>query len=259
MNRIFYTLRHRLYPLVKNWNGYFINKSFLLEDKIINNEMELKPIYNHSQICNKLNIKDERWNQIRYIGAIMKNDMYKKFPFLKEKFLFNLNNELSCDKVIFENEEIKCKSSGFLNDWVFLKNNCKINAPYVFEFEAKILFENSEFQFAFFYKNIGSRYRFNLKKNKLLSFEVVENGCFHNDIISKPLSLKIGEWTKFKITITNNYFIYNVDDEDKMIVKNNSLKKNEDNSSFALILWDSNISNINTSYRNLYIHYLKQS
>lgn len=257
MNKIRNALRHRIYPFIRRRNRYFVTKCFLLGQKNHKYNEKLTLLYNHNQICSSLEIRDKRWSQIKNIDDIMKNDMYCKVPFLSKRLLFSSNDNFENDKVIFENKEIKCKSSNTLNDWIFIKNHCEIKEPYVFEFEAKILNENSEFQFAFFYKNIGNRYRFNLKKNKVLSFEVIESGCFHNDILSKPFSLPIGEWVKLKITITNNMYIYNVNHEDLLVVKNKHSKKIDETTNFALILWDSNLSNINTSYRNLNISYIQ--
>ena len=211
-------------------------------------------LYDHNQICQNFEYGDQSWDSIKHIGQLMWNDLFCNMPFFQKKNSIESNLPIENSKVVFKQNEFICKSSGIKNDWVFLKNGCVSDVPYSIEFQAKIFNENSEFQFAFHYQNIGCRYRFNLKDNKKLSFEVVEKGCFHNDIFQVPLSLSIGEWTNFKITIFNDKYIYSVNNSTILsVTKIKNLKINND-MSFAIILWDSDNSNIHTCYKNLKIY-----
>lgn len=253
MNRMLNSIGHRLKPILFRYNKYKQTKCFVPGEINDGISRRRRLIYAHEQISSRFEYKDEFWNSIKYLGDIMWNDMFRLLPVFKKKFSIDLNNQCPNSKVSFQKDEIICKSRGVKNDWIFLKNNIIVDSSYTFEFEAKILNENSEFQFAFCYENIGNRYRFNLKNNRILSFEFVADGCFHNDILNKPLSLPIGEWVQFKITIKKNIYIYTVNNKDILCVKQTHGQV-KSNTTFALILWDSNYSNINTSYRNLKLY-----
>jgi hypothetical protein len=255
VKKVLNSIAHRLRPIL--YKFYYKSRQHKKFDSI-DSECKLMVgktsiLYDQNQICEHFEYKDESWNGIKYIGDILWNDTFRYLPIFKRDKLIDLEKECINRKVNFNDGEIHCKSSGIKNDWIFLKNKLPINSPYAIEFEAKILYENSEFQFAFFYQNLGRRYRFNLKDNRWLSFEIIEDGFFHNDIFKVPLSLPIDEWVHFKIIVDKDKYLYSVDNIDILCVK--QLRDYPKfNTTFALVLWDSHYSNIDTKYKNLKLY-----
>ena len=254
MNKILNFLGHKIAPILKKYRSFKVKKQFKLGISKNEDKYNESLLFHHNQICQNFEYRDQSWDSIKNIGQLMWNDLFCIMPFFQKKTSIDSNLPTENSKVVFKQNELICKSSGMRNDWVFLKNGCAIDVPYSIEFHAKIFQENSEFQFAFNYQNIGCRYRFNLKNNKKLSFEVVEKGCFHNDIFQVPFSIPIGEWANFKITVCNDKYIYSVNNRIILSVsKIKNLNINKD-MSFAIILWDSDNSNIHTCYKNLKIY-----
>ncbi len=253
MNKILNFLGHKIAPIIRAYRSFVVKKQFKLGiSKNENNYIETL-FFDHNQICQNFEYRDQSWDSIKYIGRLMWNDLFYIMPFFQKKHI-EPNFPTENLKVVFKQDEFICKSSGMKNDWVFLKNGCMMDVPYSVEFQAKIFHENSEFQFAFHYQSIGNRYRFNLKKNKKISFEVIEKGCFHNDIFEVPLTLSIGEWTSFKITIFNDKYIYSVNNNIILSIKKIKKFNIKKDMCFAIILWDSDNSNIHTCYKDLKIY-----
>lgn len=251
MNRFLNSVCHRFLPLFYKGINFRIKKNFAKSElafQIQKNGL----LYTPSEILNNLQYKDETWNQIKYLETTMWNDLFK-FNSLKKKYPTSIiDNDCQNNKVDFYEEEINCKSWGKKNDWILLKFEKALNEPYLVEFDAKIMTETSEFQFAFNYKDLGKRYRFNLKNNKILSFEVVYEGFFHNDIVTVPFSLILNKFYNFKIKIDRTQFQYLVND--KLILSIDQLKPIIDGGEIAFILWDSETSNLDAVYKNTTIY-----
>lgn len=251
MNRLLNSFCHRLKPLLYKRINSRITKNFAKSElpfQIQKNEI----LYTAGEIINNLHYKDENWNQIKYLETTMWNDLFK-INILKKAYPKSINdNDCRKYKIESQDNEIKCKSKGKKNDWILLKFGRRLTEPCLVEFDAKIMTETSEFQFAFMYQNLGSRYRFNLKNNKILSFEVVYGGGFHNDIISEPFSLNINQFYNFKIQIDPTQFQYLVND--KLILSIDQIYPIIDGGEIAFILWDSDTSDIDAVYKNISIY-----
>lgn len=251
MNRIVNSICHRISPILFKISNHRVKRNFSLNaEKVIFNKKEL--LFSNEEILNNLEIRDEIWNEIKHIGDYMWNDLFKwkilKKPILNKKNELNTNNS----KVFKSEGGIHCKSRGKKNDWIFIKFNRILSSPYLVEFNAKVLTETTEFQFAFNYQSIGERYRFNLINNKILNFEVVHAGFFHNKIFSIPYSLTIGKQYKFNVIIENNIFSFLVDDETILSVRQK--KRIIESGNIALILWDSGTTDIDVNYNNIEIY-----
>ncbi|MFA5329756.1 MAG: hypothetical protein WC384_18315 [Prolixibacteraceae bacterium] len=214
-------------------------------------------LYSTNDILNNLRYKDETWNQIKYIGDYMWNDLFKWKCLKQTNKEHFIDNNCENTKVIVDNEHIQCKSCGKKNDWIYLNFTKTINVPYLIEFDAKILSKTTEFQFAFNYHSIGKRYRYNLVNNRILSFEVVYGGFFHSEIISVPFSLNLNRFYNFKILVTDNIFSFFVDDI--VILSVNQKFPIIERGQLVFILWDSNTSNINAIYKNIQIYKIQPS
>lgn len=254
MNRLINSICHRLSPLYFKITNRKINNSFLKEETQLTIEKK-EILYSQTDIFKNLTYKDETWGHIKYLETTMWNEIFRTKFFKKKYPINNINNTCKNTKVVFTNNKLKCKSKGKKNDWIFLKFNKRLSEPYLIEFEAKITNEISEFQFAFKYNNLGSRYRFNFKENKTLSFEVVTGGFFHNDIVSVPLELQLNTFYNFKIIVDIFSFHYIVND--KLILSIKQVKQVLNEGELAFILWDSKTSHIEATYKNINIYKLQ--
>lgn len=253
MNKITNFLCHKLSPFIFKRRDKKIRKNFypcLMEVKYENKEL----LFSSDKILSEIIYKDNHWNHIKYIGIHMWNDLYKKAWLQQKNNNYLIDNECISKKITIEQNKIKCRNTGEKNDWIFLHFNKALNTPYCVEFEAKIEYETSEFQFAFNYQTIGKRYRFNLIKNKHLCFEVLNNGFFHTHIIDVPFSLELNKYYHFEIIISDNTFSYIVDKKTILCVQQKT--RIVENGSIAFILWNSEKGEIDTTYRNINIYKL---
>lgn len=154
-----------------------------------------------------------------------------------ETFLIKRTNQLECYTPIFNK-----------NEWIFLRIPNKLTT-YEFCFDAKIKTVNSEFQIAFNYESIGKRYRFNLVNNKTLSFDIVNNGEFFNNLIRENLSLNLEEWYHFQLKVHHNIFQYIINNRIILSIKLES--KHLLKGDIVLILWNSDAKPIHVLYKNL--------
>lgn len=254
MNRFTNSICHRISPILYKIANRMVKLNYSINlNNIQYSKNEL--LFSTEDIINNLEIKDESWNQIKYIGDYMWNDLFKWRYLKRTNFVNYLEEDTICDKVKLTSESFTCKSSGKKNDWIFIKFEKVLSAPFLVEFDASISTETTEFQFAFNYQSIGERYRFNLTNNKSLSFDVVHKGFFHNHIYSVPCSLKLNTPYNFKILIEDFVFSYFVND--KMILSVYQKKKILKSGNIVLILWDSGISNIDSIYKNIHIYKAK--
>lgn len=251
MNRFTNSICHRISPILYKIANRKVKRNYSINSNNIQCSKN-KLLFSTQDIINNLEIKDEYWNQIKYIGDYMWNDLFK-WKYLKRTNHVNyLEEDTICNKVKLTSESFTCKSSGKKNDWIFLKFIEELTAPFLVEFDSSISTETTEFQFAFNYLSIGERYRFNLTNNKTLSFDVVHRGFFHNHIYSVPYSLKLNTQYNFKILIEDSMFSYFVDDI--MVLSVHQKKPILKNGHIVFILWDSGISNIDLIYKNINIY-----
>lgn len=251
MNKITNSICHRISPILYRISNSVVKQNYSINTKNIQySKNEL--LFSTEEIINNLDIKDESWDQIKYIGDLMWNDLFK-WKYLKKTIHINyLTENRICDKVKLADASIKCNSSGKKNDWIFIKFKKELTTPFLVEFDALILTETTEFQFAFNYQSIGERYRFNLTNNKTLSFDVIHQGFFHNHIFSVPFSIKLNQQHNFKILVEESVFSYFVDDE--MILSISQKIPIIKNGQIVFILWDSGKSNIDSIYKNINIY-----
>lgn len=204
-------------------------------------------VMNNDRIIQKIIYKDNRWNYIKNIGQLMWNDMFKFSPF--QFHMSIINNE--CEDLYIKREEkcIKCEVPfPKKNEWIFLQIPNKL-PTYELSFDAIIKTINTEFQIAFNFENIGRRYRFNLVNNQRLHFDIIENGIFHNELISLPFSLNLNVIYHFKLKVHENRFQYLINDNVvvSIQIKAKKLLKGD----IVLILWNSEANPINVIYKNL--------
>ena len=251
MNRILNTIGHKLIPLIywfqhRKITSYF---NFVNNFELIKNS---KILYDVDTFFNNIQIKDKNWCQIRLLSASMWNDCFKWKCF--RKILNNIQSDKSITdtEVYFDSNSIICKSGDIENNWIVLLYEKKLSESFIIEFNAIIYFPLSEFQVAFNFKNLGERYRFNLRDCSILCFDVVYGGFFHNNIITKPISIELKKVFNVKISISKEYFQYILNDKILMTVH----QENElvSGGSIALILWNRESNRINVEYSHFSIY-----
>ncbi|MBU2975493.1 MULTISPECIES: hypothetical protein [Zobellia] len=253
MNRVLNSIGYRIKPFLEKKNDSRIRENFSCSKKTTAST-PTKILYDVQDTGGFFNYKDETWNYIKNIGFFMWNDLFSP-DFMKRKNpKYFIDNKCANDKVQYYKNEIKCFSENRKNDWIYLKFNRSLKKPYVLSFQAKLETENSEFQIAFNYKDIGKRYRFNLKDNNLLSFEVVSNGCFVNDICSAKISLELGRYYDFQIHVNHGSFQYFVDGTEILSVQEKNSLLNGDG--LVFILWDSLGKPIDVCYKEIKLYEL---
>lgn len=204
-------------------------------------------VMDNDEIIQRIIYKDNRWDYIKYIGHLMWNDMFKiRFFQYRNPIVDNI-----CEDLYIKREDgcIKCDiPSERKNEWIFLQIPNKL-AIYEFSFDAIVKTVNSEFQLAFNFENIGRRYRFNLVNNQRINFDIVKDGIFHNNLVSIPFVLNLGELYHFKLRVNENKFQYLINDSVVMSVQINTKELLKGN--IVLILWNSEVNPINVVYKNL--------
>lgn len=235
--------RVRNFILVYNRNKYENRISYYKGDFPEYNNV----VMNNDEIIRKMIYKDNRWNNIKYIGQLMWNDMFKFPPF---QYRIPIIDNV-CEDLYIKREEncIKCEvSPKNKNEWIFLQIPNRLST-YELSFDAIVKTVNTEFQIAFNFENIGRRYRFNLVNNERLHFDIIENGIFYNELVNIPFSLNLNESYHFKLKVNENKFQYLINSNAVMSVqiKTEKLLKGD----IVLILWNSNANSINVIYNNL--------
>lgn len=254
MSKLISFIGRRLKPFLERRNDNRIRQNFRCHNKRIENLINEDVRYNVLNTKAFFTYKDNTWNYIENIWYLMWNDLFTNKIFRFKNPIFSIDNICKNTKVQYLENKIRCYSHGEINDWIFLKFNRSLKKPYVLSFETKLETENSEFQVAFNYNNIGKRYRFNLKNNRVLSFDVVGDGCFVNNICVADLSLKFGVYYNIKIVVTDSVFQYLVNDQIILSVKEETPVFNGE--SFVFILWDSNGREVDVCYKNIKIYSL---
>lgn len=239
----FFLQRVRNFILFYNRNKYKNKISYYEGDFPEYNNV----VMNNDEIIRKMIYKDNRWNYIKYIGQLMWNDMFKFPPF---QYRISIIDNV-CEDLYIKREDncIKCEvPSKNKNEWIFLQIPNRFTT-YEFSFDAIVKTLNSEFQIAFNFESIGRRYRFNLVNNQSLHFDIVENGIFHNELVSMPFSLKLNELYHFVLKVNENKFQYLINGDVVMSIqiKAEKLLKGD----IVLTLWNSDANPINVIYNNL--------
>jgi hypothetical protein len=251
MNKILNSFLHKIRPVLFKFANFSIKKTFSFENEMVQiykNEL----IFSFDDIITNITYKDETWNHIKLMGTNMWNNTFR-YKFLQKAISESLTDNM-CEnsKVKFENAEIKCISTNKNNDWIFLLFNKEFDFSYMVEFEACIHSVTSEFQFAFNFKSMTERFRFNLINNESLNFDVIHGGFFHDQIFQKPFSLTLDVFHNFRFAIERNFFTCWIDDIQIMRIKQKKILVK--NGKFAFILWDSEKSKIDAVYRNINIY-----
>lgn len=253
MKNLLNSILHRIKPFLFKWRDHSIKKSFEdLSDTFAGESVVVKYRSDLDLNSNCFVYKDNTWNHIKYIGTIMWSDMWD-FGFISLYRSLNKYTDNACPlkKVEVKDQQLICTGNGEKDDWIFLMLNESFDNAYSIEFEAMIETVNSEFQIAFNYQDIGNRYRFNLKNNNVLCFEVVSKGFFHNEIFSKKFSLPLNEFNKFRINVLASTYQYLVND--KIIMTIAAKRKLFNGDKFAFILWDTKQRPISAIYKNIKI------
>lgn len=205
-------------------------------------------VMNNDEIIRRIIYKDNRWNYIKYIGQFMWNDMFK-FPLFQYPISI-IDNECKDFYIKREKDCIKCEISPKKdkNEWIFLQIPNKLSI-YELSFDAIVKTINTEFQIAFNFESIGRRYRFNLVNNQMIHFDIIENGIFHNELVSIPYSLKLNKVYHFTLKVYENRFQYLINNDVIMSIRINTKKLLKGD--IVMILWNSETNPINVIYKNL--------
>jgi|GEM_PF-2123088 len=239
---------HFLYP-IKNIYLLYSKKKY---KKIVfpyNGTFPLYPkvLLNNEEIISKLIYKDNTWNHIKHISDLMWNDIFKYTPF--KHYGKSLSDNNCQEKYIQRSQDyIICRvPAKEKNEWILLQLKHQENV-YEFSFDSIIKSQNTEFQIAFNFESITRRYRFNLVDNKTVNFDIIENGDFHNELLSIPFTLELNKLYHFKLKVDKNKFQYLINE--KIILSIFLKTKHILRGDIALIFWNSDIAPINIICNN---------
>lgn len=204
----------KIYNKIKRkYRNYIAKKNFIFSKEFIEYKKTSQKM-NFEDLKKELIYKDETWNYINNL------DEYLNFIYNNRNNNINIYEDNECSKQkykILNNNIIIDEQKD--NNWIcfFIKslNTKKYEVSYDVEIESSF----EEIQIAFNYANLGNRYRFMIRENKVAAFDCVYKGRFYNNIYTKNFTLEYKKKYNIKLVVLNNRFMYMIDDIPILIIK----------------------------------------
>ena len=151
--------------------------------------------------------KDESWNEIRHIHAIL---CLEWLGFAR--YLPLLDNSCANTRVKFQAAQLYIESmENTPLRWIFLRYKYKPGPVFAVEHEVTVYSDFSELQFAFNYRSIADRLRFMIVDNRELIFQTVEKGAFIAPLKTRPVRLEHGRRYIVRVEVSGDCFSYFID------------------------------------------------
>lgn len=203
----------KIYNKIKRkYRKYIVKKNFIFSDRILKYKKKSKKM-NFEDFKKEFIYKDENWNYINnlneYLDSIYNNkkkiDLYENNECEKQKYKISNNN------IIIDEQKD--------NNWICFFIKALDSKKYEVSYDVEIESSFEEIQIAFNYANLGTRYRFMIRENKIAAFDCVYKGRFYNNLYTKKCTLEYKKKYNIKLVVLDNKFMYMIDDIPILIIK----------------------------------------
>ena len=185
-----------------------------------------------SETAMHLTYKDESWNYIKNFRKYMNDLSRGRKPYWDD-------NECHSDKYLVSNDQICIKTGGCADNWLCFYLNETLPDSYEISFDICIHTDFTEIQVAFNYIDLGNRYRFMIKNNRICLFEAVYKGSFLEPFIETPISLSLDEKHTIVVRVIENIYEFYIDGHRCIAVEDRTPGSINGNRA-SLILWNEN-------------------
>lgn len=179
-----------------------------------------------------------------------------EYPYAKETTQIIEHNVNKCDN------SISFQTGSKLDTWIYLPAKEKQPIIYALDFDFITYTSMQEtLQVCFAVKSLAQRFRFVVRKNKTMHFEIIDKGFFLSQFfadISKPFSFVLGERYHISIQVIGDVFAFYINNNLEMAVKVKDYVPQENY--WNIIFWNGVIKeqNMNVEISNFKILHNKQ-
>jgi hypothetical protein len=203
--------------------------------------------FNGRNIFDTFVYKDETWNYVKNIDKLFKYSSHFNKVNIDDNHCLN-DNKIS----LIGNNSFIINSTNIKNeDWIYLYSKDLFPPNYSLEFSTIIYSVFTEFQIAFRHISIQQRYRFRVVDNEYLTFEIINNGFFFNNVLTIPFTFILKKEYTIRIEVFDNSYSFFVNNELLLGVKEKYIKSIY-GGGLAFIFWDNKeLSNIKLKIENI--------